>query len=178
VGGASQLPTVGRMLKEKFGRRVYKSPYAHASIAVGLAIAAESTDELRLQNRFTRYFGVWREADGGRAAWFDPVIPQDMLLPFPQPDATDPQSEISWSLRQGRLAQPLSRAAEGAYWVPLRDLPDNAASSAWRALPYTLDWPGWVATPVQFLKLPFRAPLETMFDVVVYIPEMTPSRPV
>jgi len=100
------------------------------------------------------------------------------LLPFPQPDATDPQSEISWSLRQGRLAQPLARAAHGAYWVSLRDLPDDAASSAWRALPYTLDWPGWGATPVQFLKLPFRAPLETIFDVVVYIPEMTPSRPV
>lgn len=83
VGGASQLPTVGRMLKEKFARRVYKSPYAHASIAVGLAIAAESNDELRIQNRFTRYFGVWREADGGRAAWFDPVIPKDMILPLP-----------------------------------------------------------------------------------------------
>lgn len=83
VGGASQLPTVGRMLKEKFARRVYKSPYAHASIAVGLAIAAESQDELRIQNRFTRYFGVWREADGGRAAWFDPVIPKDMVLPLP-----------------------------------------------------------------------------------------------
>lgn len=101
-----------------------------------------------------------------------------MLLPFPQPDATDPQSEITWSLRQGRLAQPLSHAAEGAYWVALRDLPDDAASSAWRALPYTLDWPGWGATPVQFLKLPFRVPLGTMFDIVVYIPEMTPSRPV
>jgi hypothetical protein len=26
--------------------------------------------------------------------------------------------------------------------------------------------------------VPFRVPLGTMFDVVVYIPEMTPSRPV
>jgi len=101
-----------------------------------------------------------------------------MLLPFPQPDATDPQSEITWSILQGRPAQPLARASEGAYWVALHDLPDNEASAAWRALPYTLDWPGWVATPVQFLKLPLRVPLETMFDVVVYIPEMTPSRPV
>lgn len=101
-----------------------------------------------------------------------------MLLPFPQPDATDPQSEITWSILQGRPAQPLARASEGAYWVALRDLPGDEASSAWRALPYTLDWPGWVATPVQFLKAPFRVPLGTMFDVVVYIPEMTPSRPV
>ena len=100
------------------------------------------------------------------------------LLPFPEPAATDPQSVISWSLLQGRPAQPLARASGGAYWVALHDLPDNEASAAWRALPYTIDWPGWVATPVQFLKVPFRVPLGTMFDVVVYIPEMTPSRPV
>lgn len=101
-----------------------------------------------------------------------------VLLPFQQPTAADEQSVISWSILQGRPAQPLSRAAEGAYWVALRDLPDDEASSAWRALPYTLDWPGWGATPVQVLKPPLRVPLGTMFDVVVYIPEMTPSRPV
>jgi molecular chaperone DnaK (HSP70) len=85
VGGGSQLPTVGRLLKEKFGRRVWKSPYAHASVAVGLAIAAESPSEVRVENRFTRYFGVWREADGGRNAWFDPVFPKDTPLPHAPP---------------------------------------------------------------------------------------------
>ncbi len=100
------------------------------------------------------------------------------LLPFQQANAADEQSEITWNVRHGRLAQPLSYAAEGAYWIALRDLPDDEASSAWRALPYTLDWPGWNATPVQILKPTYRFPLETMFDVVVYIPEMTPSRPV
>ena len=45
-------------------------------------------------------------------------------------------------------------------------------------MPYTLDWPGWLATPVQILKWPFRVPLGKMFDIVIYIPEMTPSRPV
>lgn len=101
-----------------------------------------------------------------------------MLLPIQQPAATDAQSAITWNILHGRLAQPLSRAADGAYWVALNDLPDDEASAKWRALPYTLDWPGWGATPVQFLQMPFRVPLETMFDVVVYIPEMTPSRAV
>jgi molecular chaperone DnaK (HSP70) len=85
VGGGSQLPTVGRLLKEKFGRRVWKSPYAHASVAVGLAIAAECPAEVRVENRFTRFFGVWREADGGRNAWFDPVFPKDTPLPHGAP---------------------------------------------------------------------------------------------
>ena len=88
VGGASQLPTVGRMLKGKFARRVWKSPDAHASVAVGLAIACETDTVERLQNRFTRYFGVWRESDSGRTAWFDPVFPKDTILPFSQPDQT------------------------------------------------------------------------------------------
>jgi molecular chaperone DnaK (HSP70) len=41
VGGASLLPTVGRMLREHWGRRVHRSPYPHAAVAMGLAIAAE-----------------------------------------------------------------------------------------------------------------------------------------
>lgn len=100
------------------------------------------------------------------------------LLPFPQPSAADKQSEITWGVRHGRPAELLSRAREGAYWVALRNLPDEPESAAWRAMPYTLDWPGWLATPVQILKWPFRAPLGKMFDIVIYIPEMTPSRPV
>jgi erythromycin esterase len=101
-----------------------------------------------------------------------------IMLPFQQPSAADAESVITWSMLHGRLAQPFSRAVEGAYWVALRELPDDEAGRAWRALPYTLDWPGWGTTPVQVLKLPLRLSSGTMFDVVVYIPEMTPSQPV
>lgn len=101
-----------------------------------------------------------------------------MILPIQQPTATDAQSVITWSTLHGRLAQPLSRAADGAYWVALHNLPDDEEGRAWRALPYTLDWPGWYATPVQMLKLPLRLPSGTLFDVVVYIPELTPSKPI
>jgi len=81
VGGASQLPTVSRMLREKFGRRVWKSPYAHASVAVGLAIAVEDQRSIRIQNHFTRHFGVWRESEEGRTTWFDAVFAKDTELP-------------------------------------------------------------------------------------------------
>ncbi len=99
------------------------------------------------------------------------------LLPFTQPTAADEQRVISWGILHGRLAQPLARAADGAFWVALRDLPDNEAGRSWRALPYTLDWPGWGATPVQALKLPLRLSTGTLFDLVVYIPVLTPSQP-
>lgn len=83
VGGASSLPTVGRMLRERFGRRVWRSPYPHGSIAIGLAIAAEESNTPRIKARFTRNFGVWREGDFGNNATFDSIFLKDALLPDP-----------------------------------------------------------------------------------------------
>ena len=89
VGGTSMLPTVGRMLREKFGRRVWRSPYPHGSIAIGLAIMAESEKTPRVKAKFTRYFGVWREGDWGQAATFDSIFPKDTPIPEPgQPEVT------------------------------------------------------------------------------------------
>jgi hypothetical protein len=36
-----------------------------------------------LRDRFTRYFGVWREADGGATAVFDPLFDKGTMLPGP-----------------------------------------------------------------------------------------------
>src|SRR5215470_1782778 len=38
VGGASALPAVGRELRERYGRRVHRSAYPFAAVAIGLAI--------------------------------------------------------------------------------------------------------------------------------------------
>ena len=81
VGGASQLPAVGRALRERFGRHVWRSPYPHASVAIGLAIAAEGAQSPRIAGRLTRHFGVWRDRDAGRAASFDVVFEKDTPLP-------------------------------------------------------------------------------------------------
>jgi molecular chaperone DnaK (HSP70) len=81
VGGGSQLPAVGRALRDRFGRRVWRSPYPHASVAIGLAIAAEEEQAPRIAPNLTRHFGVWRERDAGRAAAFDPIFPKDTALP-------------------------------------------------------------------------------------------------
>jgi molecular chaperone DnaK (HSP70) len=81
VGGSSDLPLVSRMLRERYGRRVRRALYPHGATAIGLAIAADAEAGYVLQERFTRYFGVWREADAGRRIMFDPLFVKDTPLP-------------------------------------------------------------------------------------------------
>lgn len=80
VGGASVLPLVPRLLRERFGRRVYRSPYPAASTAIGLAIAADPESGYTLSDRLSRGFGVFREADGGQRLHFDSIFDRDQLL--------------------------------------------------------------------------------------------------
>src|SRR6266545_2966954 len=61
VGGSSDLPLVARLLREKYGKQVRRSPYPHAATAIGLAIAADTKAGYKLRERFTRHFGVWCE---------------------------------------------------------------------------------------------------------------------
>jgi molecular chaperone DnaK (HSP70) len=81
VGGASALPIVGRRLRERFGRRVHRSPYPSAAIAIGLAIAADEDAGFELSDRLSRHFGVFREGDGGRAVVFDPIFDREARVP-------------------------------------------------------------------------------------------------
>ncbi|MBZ8178319.1 Hsp70 family protein [Corynebacterium poyangense] len=74
VGGATALPLVPRMLRERYGRRVHRSPLPTASTAVGLAIAADPSSEYLLSDRRSRGIGVFREMDAGQAVSFDPLL--------------------------------------------------------------------------------------------------------
>ncbi len=89
VGGASALPVVQRILKSYFGRRVHRSPYPHAAVAIGLAIAADTSAGYALDDRFSRNFGVFREAERGARATYDPIFTSELPLPRPgQPPYT------------------------------------------------------------------------------------------
>lgn len=77
VGGGSSLPLVSRLLRERFGRRVHRSPFPSGSTAVGLAIAADPSSGFHLRDRVARGIGVFREHDSGRAVSFDPLIAPD-----------------------------------------------------------------------------------------------------
>jgi molecular chaperone DnaK (HSP70) len=81
VGGASSLPVVGRVLRELFGRRVHRSPYPSAAIAIGLSIASDDDAGFQLSDRLSRHFGVFREKDGGRDVVFDPIFGRDTRVP-------------------------------------------------------------------------------------------------
>ena len=81
VGGASALPIVGRLLRERFGRRVHRSAYPAAATAVGLSIAADEESGFELTDRFSRTFGVYREASAGSDVAFDVVFDRETPLP-------------------------------------------------------------------------------------------------
>jgi molecular chaperone DnaK len=81
TGGASELPLVSRMVRERFGRRVHRSAYMRSATAIGLAIHAEGALPAPLRERFTRHFGLWREAEGGDRIVFDPLIRRGAPLP-------------------------------------------------------------------------------------------------
>ncbi len=81
TGGGSELPAVARVLKETFGRAVRRSAYMRSATAIGLAISADARSGYVLRDRFTRHFGVWREADFGREVTFDVLFPRGLELP-------------------------------------------------------------------------------------------------
>ncbi len=81
TGGGSELPAVARVLKETFGKAVRRSAYMRSATAIGLAVSADARSGYVLRDRFARHFGVWREADHGRAATFDLLFPSGLELP-------------------------------------------------------------------------------------------------
>ena len=83
TGGGSELPLVARVLRERFGRRVRRSAYARSATAIGLAIEADQPETYALSERLARFFGVWREAEGGSRVIFDPLFAKGVSLPPP-----------------------------------------------------------------------------------------------
>jgi len=81
VGGASSLPCIARALRDRYGRRVHRSPYPFAACAIGLAIAADADSEYQLHDRFSRHLGVFREASAGHDIAFDVILDKETSLP-------------------------------------------------------------------------------------------------
>jgi len=81
VGGASELPIVARALRQRFGRRVHRSPYPSAAIAIGLAIACDEEAGFELADRYSRTFGVFREGAEGGEITLDPIFTSETALP-------------------------------------------------------------------------------------------------
>jgi molecular chaperone DnaK (HSP70) len=80
VGGASGLPLVPRLLRERFGRRVHRAPLPAASTAIGLAIASDQGSDYSLRDRLSRAVGVFREGGAGREVAFDQILGRDQRV--------------------------------------------------------------------------------------------------
>jgi len=83
TGGGSELPIVGRVLREHFGKRIRRSVHARSATALGLAIHADALAGYVLREKFTRNFGVFREGDSGTRIVFDPLFEKGVALPGP-----------------------------------------------------------------------------------------------
>jgi molecular chaperone DnaK len=82
VGGAGGFPLVSRMLRATFGeKRVKRSQHPFAATAIGLAVFLDTEAGFALSERFSRHFGVFREARAGADVVFDPIAPKDASLP-------------------------------------------------------------------------------------------------
>jgi molecular chaperone DnaK (HSP70) len=81
TGGGSELPLVARLLREDFGRKVKRSAYTRSATAIGLAIRADAQSGYVLREKFSRHFGVWREAEGGKRIVFDVLFAKGTPLP-------------------------------------------------------------------------------------------------
>jgi molecular chaperone DnaK len=82
VGGAGGFPLVSRMLRTAFGdKRVKRSPHPFAATAIGLAVFLDNEAGFALSERFSRHFGVFREALAGDDVVFDAIVPKDASLP-------------------------------------------------------------------------------------------------
>jgi molecular chaperone DnaK (HSP70) len=93
VGGATAFPLVGRMLRDRYKRKVLLAPKAHAATAVGLAMAADPQAGVLVREAVTRHFGVWREGEAGRHKVFDPILHKGAL---PEGDASSVEIERSY----------------------------------------------------------------------------------
>ena len=80
VGGAGGFPLVSRMLRTTFGdKRVKRSPHPFAATAIGLAVFLDKEAGFELSERFSRHFGVFREAEAGAGVVFDPIVRKDVV---------------------------------------------------------------------------------------------------
>jgi molecular chaperone DnaK len=161
VGGAAELPLIAQILRERYGRRLRKSPYPRAATAIGLAIGADEVAGFSLRDRFTRHFGVWREEEEGRRISFDPIFPKDTLLP---PKGDPP-------LVQSRRYQPAHNIGHFRYLEcshldeqgqPLGDL------TAWDEIRFPFDPElsgenGWEKTPIRRFESPREVQAEEVY---------------
>lgn len=155
VGGSIAFPPVARHLRQLFGVKVKRSPFPHASPAIGLAIEADPKTRIHIRESVSRHFGLWRE--NGADKIFDPIFHKEQRV--------DPDSGRLTVIRHyhprhniGRLRY-LECSALGVSGEPEGDL------TVWRDIYFPYD-PG-LATTEDLQHIPVRACPELSSQVIV-----------
>ena len=83
----------------------YLAPFA--ATAIGLAVFLDTESGFALSERFSRHFGVFREARAGDDVVFDPIVPKDASLP------AHGRSPLVVSRSTSRICAPVMRTMAG-----------------------------------------------------------------
>jgi len=144
VGGSIAFPPVARHLRQLFGAKVKRSPFPHASPAIGLAIEADPRTRIQIRESVSRHFGLWREKGADKT--FDPIFHKEQRV--------DPDSGRLTVIRSyhpqhniGRLRY-LECSALGVSGEPEGDL------TVWRDIYFPYD-PGLAASK-DLQRIPIR----------------------
>lgn len=90
------------------------------------------------------------------------------------PDA--PQVRIERAAQPGSLNALLAAASSQTAWFDLANLPETGVSRDWRRTPIGLDWYGAVASETPQASDIVQVPPESLFDLLVIHPKLTPAR--
>ena len=92
----------------------------------------------------------------------------------PAPDA--PQMTIQRTARPDTLNALLASASSQTAWFDLAHLPESTITEAWRQTPIGLDWYGATASPEPQDNDIRNVPPGTLFDLMVFHPQLRPAR--
>ncbi|MFN7164328.1 MAG: erythromycin esterase family protein [Hyphomonas sp.] len=101
------------------------------------------------------------------------------FLAIPTEDGLPPDTplvRIERTARPGTLNALLADASAQTAWFDLANLPESSVTQDWRRTPIGLDWYGYAANAEPRGSDILKVPPESLFDLLVIHPKLTPSR--
>ncbi|MDP3460286.1 MAG: erythromycin esterase family protein [Hyphomonas sp.] len=101
------------------------------------------------------------------------------FLAIPTEDGLPPDTplvQIQRTARPDTLNALLAEASAQTAWFDLANLPESSVTQAWRRTPIGLDWYGYAANEAPHETDILKVPPDSLFDLLVIHPKLTPAR--